>query len=1214
MTRCSTGRSTQKYKGGGTDLSDILESEGDIIYADATLSAENLVISGTPGDVLKVSASGIPEWGASTGTSQWATSGDDISYITGNVGIGTTAPDATLHVVGNTFVSTDLGLGGTLTMGTVLVEALHELSAITATGNLTPHVIRFTNPKTGFVTTGNVSMGKDLTVAGNVAVDTNTLFVDTVNNRVGNGTVTPGYTLDVVGDVNFTGEIRKGGVIQSFGGGGGGFSGGSAVITATSGYGNLEVGGPSGAYIDLKGPATDDFDIRMITTGAGGQIQVAGGTTAMYFASSGRVGIGTTTPTSALDVVGTVKATAFDGVNKVIYATAEKAVSTWTDRTIDASFWRSVTWSPELSLFVAVATTGTNRAATSPDGITWTNRTIDFSGWKSVTWSPDLSLFVAVAFSGTNRVATSPDGVTWTGRTIAPNLWQSVTWSPELSLFVAVAFYKAATSPDGVTWTSRTINTGSQWRAVTWSPELSLFVAVAKSGTNRVATSPDGVTWTDRVINTVSKWQSVTWSPELSLFVAVGDSGSVKCTTSPDGITWTDRVISTAHGWESVTWSPELSLFVAVASTGTNRVATSPDGVTWTSRTINTGSDWQSVTWSPELSLFVAMATTGTNRVATSNFGIPTSLNTPMAHPVQLSVDTVNSRVGIGTTTPTVALDVAGDINFTGDVRKGGVIQSFGGGGSSPWVTSGNDISYSTGTVKAAAFAGVNKVIYTTAEKAVSTWTTRTIASDVWKSVTWSPELSLFVAVAYYKAATSPDGVTWTNRTISGSSGWASVTWSPELSLFVAVAASGAPRAATSPNGITWTARTITTSDWTGVTWSPNLSLFVAVAYNGTVRAATSPNGITWTDRTINTASGWWGVTWSPELSLFVAVAYNGAARAATSSDGITWTDRAINTASGWTGVTWSPELSLLVAVAASGTYRAATSPDGITWTDRTIVASFWWGVAWSPELSIFVAVGSNQLATSPDGITWTTRTIVAGSWEGVAWSPELSLFAAVAASGTYRAATSNLGIPTSLNTPMAHPGQLHVDTATGNVGVGTSSPTSALDVNGTVTATTFSASGPTTGAAHGSSSILYLLNTPLIKEWQWTGSTNNTLRVTFSTSELPTNCKAIYADVFMPQHSTDDHVGHALGKNAGEQTMWTSGRNVQPSTVFGNLALQQCFLSMPGQTDAFEYYYGNWWNSCIIPLDTTNTLYHTVSGEGATSSWVYMVIKGYFH
>jgi hypothetical protein len=156
---------------------------------------------------------------------------------------------------------------------------------------------------------------------------------------------------------------------------------------------------------------------------------------------------------------------------------------------------------------------------------------------------------------------------------------------------------------------------------------------------------------------------------------------------------------------------------------------------------------------------------------------------------------------------------------------------------------------------------------------------------------------------------------------------------------------------------------------------------------------------------------------------------------------------------------------------------------------------------------------------------------------------------------------------------------------------------------------------GPTTGANHGSASMLYLLDTPIIKEWQWTGSTNNTLRVTFTTSELPTNCKAIYADVFMPQHNVNDHCGHALGKNAGQQTMWTAGRNIRPSSQFGNLALQQCFLSMPGQSDGWEYYYGNWWNSCIIPLDTQNKLYHTVSGEGGgTQSWIYMVIKGYFH
>jgi len=176
MTRCSTGRATQKYRGNGTDLSDILETPGDIIYADAAVSAENLVISGTTGDVLKVSASGIPEWG--TSTSQWITSGDDISYSLGHVGIGTTSPDANLHVTGNAFVSTDLGLGGTLTMGNVLVEALHELSAITATGNVTPHVIEFTNPTTGLVTTGNVGVRttsplQTLEVNGSVGINHN---------------------------------------------------------------------------------------------------------------------------------------------------------------------------------------------------------------------------------------------------------------------------------------------------------------------------------------------------------------------------------------------------------------------------------------------------------------------------------------------------------------------------------------------------------------------------------------------------------------------------------------------------------------------------------------------------------------------------------------------------------------------------------------------------------------------------------------------------------------------------------------------------------------------------------------------------------------------------------------------------------------------------------------------------------------------------------
>ena len=125
MTRCSTGRATQKYRGNGTDLSDILETPGDIIYADAAVSAENLVISGTTGDVLKVSASGIPEWG--TSTSQWITTGDDLSYTTGKVGVGTLSPNANLHVEGNVYVSSNLEVGRT-TISTTVSDGVPTVS------------------------------------------------------------------------------------------------------------------------------------------------------------------------------------------------------------------------------------------------------------------------------------------------------------------------------------------------------------------------------------------------------------------------------------------------------------------------------------------------------------------------------------------------------------------------------------------------------------------------------------------------------------------------------------------------------------------------------------------------------------------------------------------------------------------------------------------------------------------------------------------------------------------------------------------------------------------------------------------------------------------------------------------------------------------------------------------------------------------------------
>ena len=130
--------------------------------------------------------------------------------------------------------TSNLNVGGTLQLGTVeVVATTHTLENTTALGNVTSNTVQFTNATTSLVASGNVVVTGNVTAdhfvgdgsnitgisstlqaitdsgpganvtsntvqftnattslvaSGNVAVDTNTLFVDSVNDRVGIGT------------------------------------------------------------------------------------------------------------------------------------------------------------------------------------------------------------------------------------------------------------------------------------------------------------------------------------------------------------------------------------------------------------------------------------------------------------------------------------------------------------------------------------------------------------------------------------------------------------------------------------------------------------------------------------------------------------------------------------------------------------------------------------------------------------------------------------------------------------------------------------------------------------------------------------------------------------------------------------------------------------------------------------------------------------------
>src|SRR5690606_8489129 len=77
---------------------------------------------------------------------------------------------------------------------------------------------------------GDLFTGRAATISGSLAVDTNTLFVDNVNNRVGIGTSTPSFALDVNGDAYVNGTLR---VTSSY------RIGDAQVITGSAGTLNL---------------------------------------------------------------------------------------------------------------------------------------------------------------------------------------------------------------------------------------------------------------------------------------------------------------------------------------------------------------------------------------------------------------------------------------------------------------------------------------------------------------------------------------------------------------------------------------------------------------------------------------------------------------------------------------------------------------------------------------------------------------------------------------------------------------------------------------------------------------------------------------------------------------------------------------------------------------------------------------------------------------
>jgi hypothetical protein len=282
---------------------------------------------------------------------------------------------------------------------------------------------------------------------------------------------------------------------------------------------------------------------------------------------------------------------------------------------VGGTTWTSITYGN--GIFVAIST-GTNIAATSPDGITWTVRTLpSVSTWNTITFGNGLF----VVASNTNRAATSPDGITWTARTLNRTQTNvSSAYGNNTYLVVPSGSNILQYSGNGITWNSSpAVFAYTNFTDVTFGNGR--FIITDNAGSDGVIITPDGINFTySTILGLGRNWSAVAYGNGTFLAIA---SGSNTAATSPDGVTWTQQTLPATANWSNLTFGN--GIFTAIA-TGTNIVAFSSDGITWVQKVMPVTTNWKNIAFNG--SVFSVISNTpgtisATIGVTSTSFSVP---------------------------------------------------------------------------------------------------------------------------------------------------------------------------------------------------------------------------------------------------------------------------------------------------------------------------------------------------------------------------------------------------------------------------------------------------------------------------------------------------------------------------------------------------------------------------------------------------------------
>jgi hypothetical protein len=638
---------------------------------------------------------------------------------------------------------------------------------------------------------------------------------------------------------------------------------------------------------------------------------------------------------------------------------------------------------------------GAIRDTTATCGVVWMGaRWIAFGG-ENESFAPDtLASNVGTATSYGQSASSSSDGITWT---------------PCESTFFGGAGSASGAGYWRINVTS--INVNSTSTSVVLRDTIANVIYTRNS-------TDGGITWSNpnaaRGIGVANVGQIMSYTANGKFFAFGGSAlGGYAISISTDGVNWNTYPVVGASGIYHIAYGN--GLYVTNLWYGTTwMISYSVDGINWKSKqvlgvqtynnSISLGANQQNYIAFGN-GLFVASTYNGTSNVY---FNSPDGINWTVG---------VGQPGGAGITLGQILFNpgsgyfktVSGNTttcHYSADGKTWNVDTAL---PTTPSAPSSYPAFAVSGTTFVVLSAGANYYTATT-----NGWTTRTHSgvTNTARSLTYASTPGLFAAVSGGSMYTSPDGVTWTNRTFTGSTA-ATVIIVATPTLFAAYPYNTASSSfailpsnysgfqmSTSSNGTAWTNTTaVAPTDNFAAPLSINdqyayaNGIYVALIYGNTY--ATSTDSVNWTIRTYNVQ----GI--EPKLitssgTLFVAATTVTSTLVMTSSDGITWTNRTIPSTT-VNRLDFAPGGTLFFISTNSSTQMYSSS-DGITWNSGTYPGSQTPGDSKGQSIAFgagkyVIPYTASTLAYSSNGTTWTNCTgsgagmIYVAFYNGLFWA-----------------------------------------------------------------------------------------------------------------------------------------------------------------------------------------------------------------------------------